>query len=402
MVVLASQLLVSSGLGLAAADTRTSALRGVGTVDVFVTGVALVLVVLGARGVSVPDPLLLGLGLGVALTAMQVVEFQVVAPAAEQPTPIPATAMLLTIVGGHAWIATMMSRDLALPGWARIRLVVTVCLIGFAHVAGAGLVDTRATDLATAIALAGAASLWTSATFVLLRETLSDQRQRSLGLEGSLLEIESSWRGSREQLHEIRSTVAGAACACRLLNDHDISATTHDKLEMAIGTELDRLERLVFQQSPGPPGPVDIDATLEVLLSAHRARGRTITWEPSGATVHARPDDVTGAINVLLDNAATHGGSTSRVVVTHAEDLVEIAVSDEGPGVPSERRDQIFDWGVRGSESPGQGIGLSLARRLISEHGGSLSLAEPSAQGASFVIRLPAARRSEENHVFDS
>ena len=95
---------------------------------------------------------------------------------------------------------------------------------------------------------------------------------------------------------------------------------------------------------------------------------------------------------------SSHGTRTSGAVA-----VVEIAVSDEGPGVPLEARDGIFDWGVHGSDSPGEGIGLSVARRLVTEHGGSLTLAQPdAASGSSFVIRLPAARRSEEDDVHDA
>ncbi|WP_297739360.1 HAMP domain-containing sensor histidine kinase [Nocardioides sp.] len=240
------------------------------------------------------------------------------------------------------------------------------------------------------------------ATFLLRRQKLRDEHRRSAALESSLLEMEASWRGSREQLHEIRSTLAGAACACRLLDDHEISADTHAQLEHSIRSELDRLERLVSGCRTDAAGPVDIDETIDVLLASHRAQGRAITWEPTGATAHARPDVVAEALNILIDNAATHGGVASTIAVTHDGGLVEIAVSDEGPGVPTEFREQIFDWGVRGDESRGQGIGLNLARRLVVEQGGSLDLAVPSTAGSSFVIRLPAARQSEENHVHGS
>ena len=147
----------------------------------------------------------------------------------------------------------------------------------------------------------------------------------------------------------------------------------------------------MIQGTPPSPGPVDLDATLDVLLESHRAQGRTVEWEPSGVTVHATPDDVAEALNILLDNAATHGRTASRVAVTRAEDLVEIAVSDEGPGVPLEAREGIFDWGVHGTDSPGEGIGLSVARRLVSEHGGTLTLAEPR-RVPGFVVHHPAAR----------
>lgn len=299
-------------------------------------------------------------------------------------------------------LVLVLWRERALPRWVHSRLVAVICLIGAVDVTRFGVLPGWASDLATIVGLAVAAALWTSATSLLLRDTMRDVNQRSAGLEDTLLELESSWRGTREQLHEIRSTLAGAVNASRLLSDHTLDPGTRAGLEGSIRTELERLERLLSGQAPAAPEPVDVDATLHVLLASHRARGRAIDWEPNGATVHARPDDVAEALNILLENAATHGGTASRIAVTQGDDLVEIAVSDEGPGVPPEARDRIFDWGVRGNQSPGDGIGLNLARRLVSEQGGSLQLAEPSTRGASFVIRLPAVRRSEENHVAES
>lgn len=399
MVVLAVQVLVSSGNDLARSGTDRSVLPWSSAIDLLATAVVLTLMLLGGRAVRNPQPLLVGFCLGIALTVLHVVG--PVSPSLVPSSATTAGIVLLTIIAGHLLVAWLIIRDHNLDEWASNRLALTVVLVGVAHIARSGAFENWATDLAAATAQVGAAILWTSATFVLLRDALATQHRRSIVLEGSLLEIESNLRGSREQLHEIRSTVAGAASASRLLDDHTIGAATHARLERAIRTELDRLERLVSQQAQPSPGPVDLDATLDVLLEAHRAQGRTVEWEPSGgAAVHATPDDVAEALNILLDNAATHGGTASRVAVTRAEHLVEIAVSDEGPGVPLEAREGIFDWGVHGSDSPGEGIGLSVARRLVSEHGGTLTLAEPNAaHGSSFIIRLPAARRSEEDNV---
>ena len=110
------------------------------------------------------------------------------------------------------------------------------------------------------------------------------------------------------------------------------------------------------------------------------------------------------SINILLENAATHAADTeSRIDVTRDDDNVAIRVADSGPGIPPEVRDGIFEWGVRGDTSAGQGIGLNVGRRLLSEQGGSLTLADPlepgatvrSSTGATFVIRLPAARKGD-------
>lgn len=397
-VVMSVQVLVSTSHDLAEPISGSRNLAMSSAIDLLAAALVLVLLLLGWRAVRNPQPLLLGIGLAIGLMFLHAL-VHVEPPLVVSATP--AWGLAAAIVAGHLAIAGLVLHDHNQIAWARHRLASTVLLIGIAHAVRSGAVEGWASDLAAATALVGAAALWASASFFLLRDALATQHRRAIVLEGSLLEIETNLRGSREQLHEIRSTVAGAASAARLLDDRAISPLTHDRLERAIRTELDRLERLVVPQAPQTPGPVDLDSTLDVLLQSQRAQGRTVEWEPSGgAAVHARPDDVAEALGILLDNAATHGGTASRVSVTAEQDLVEIAVIDAGPGVPLEARDGIFDWGVHRSDSPGQGIGLSVARRLVSEHGGTLTLAEPDeAPGSSFIIRLPAARRSEEADV---
>ena len=110
--------------------------------------------------------------------------------------------------------------------------------------------------------------------------------------------------------------------------------------------------------------------------------------------VHAHP--------LQQRTALTHGGSDTSVVelLQRDEETVDIRVTDFGCGIPEDRRTEIFEWGHKGTTSPGEGIGLHLAQRLMTEDGGSLSLAEDqSGVGSSFVISLPAARRSIENEI---
>ena len=79
--------------------------------------------------------------------------------------------------------------------------------------------------------------------------------------------------------------------------------------------------------------------------------------------MRAQPDAVAAVFNVLLDNAAKHGRSEAEVTVEPHGNYVEVAVHDDGPGVDPSLRTRLFEWGVRGAGSSGQGIGLHVARR---------------------------------------
>jgi signal transduction histidine kinase len=100
----------------------------------------------------------------------------------------------------------------------------------------------------------------------------------------------------------------------------------------------------------------------------------------------------------LLDNAVRH--ARDRVVVTLDEDAegwAELAVDDDGPGVPPAYRDRVFERFTRLDEARsardgGAGLGLAIARDVAARHGGSLRIDPGGAAGARFVLRLPTSR----------
>ena len=394
--VIAMQVLMGAGFSLTS-GVRSAQSPWYIAVDVLSSVVVLGLVAGCRRVVRVGDPLLLGLGLGLALAALKAVGMAV-PPLAGLPVALGDVALFVAAVA-YFGVARTILADQWLPPWAGLHVAAAVCLVGVGEVARSVRWSEDLSGLTAAVALALAASAWTSATYTLVREAGEVQRRRTAELEDALHHAESDARSVHERLHEVKCTVAGIANASRLLREHAVGPETQHRLERMIHVELDRVERVLAHDTPSACGPVDLDETLDVLLESHRARGRTIEWEPCGATVQGDRDAVTEVLNILLDNAAKHGGGApSHVDVSNDADEIRIAVRDEGPGVPRDMHERIFEWGGRASAEPGQGIGLHVARRLVIQHGGSLTLADQDARGSAFVVRLPAARTSEENH----
>jgi two-component system OmpR family sensor kinase len=116
--------------------------------------------------------------------------------------------------------------------------------------------------------------------------------------------------------------------------------------------------------------------------------------------VDGSPDELHRMILNLLDNAVryTPPGSAIELRLRAAGREAVVEVADDGPGVPPEMREQIFDRFVRGAGPAdtagrgGSGLGLAIVRAVAASHGGSVEAAESESGGALFRIRLPLAK----------
>jgi signal transduction histidine kinase len=131
--------------------------------------------------------------------------------------------------------------------------------------------------------------------------------------------------------------------------------------------------------------PLDIDAELAgVIVSADKRR-------------------MVRVIANLLDNAAKYAGGATRVELRQVEGNVQIAVEDDGPGIPPDDRQRIFDRFSRGLQagrrntSDGVGLGLSLVAEHVRLHGGEVWVedCQDGSNGARFVVMLPTADQIE-------
>jgi len=141
-----------------------------------------------------------------------------------------------------------------------------------------------------------------------------------------------------------------------------------------------------------------VAAALVTKSATARERGVAFHLDPSSRVVDGAGDDVVTILGNLVDNAvdATGPGGTVTVRLRATEDGgVEIRVADDGPGVPPELRERIFDTGVT-TKTPtddhhGRGIGLALVSRIVRRRGGAIDLADGPGGGSVFTVTLPPA-----------
>lgn len=138
-----------------------------------------------------------------------------------------------------------------------------------------------------------------------------------------------------------------------------------------------------------------IEAEIEV-RPEEQAR-RIELGELSEREVRMDRDAVSRALANLVDNALRHSGENGSVVLSAVDHPtgVEIRVEDDGPGIPPDQRERVFDRFARldqsrSSDSGGSGLGLAIVKVLVESQGGRVLCEQSPLGGARFVIRLPA------------
>ena len=135
---------------------------------------------------------------------------------------------------------------------------------------------------------------------------------------------------------------------------------------------------------------VEAASELEPVTGAHE-----ITIDASPAVVEGARDDLHRLALNLMENAIKHtpDGTHVRAAVEREDGNVRLTVADDGPGIPLELRDRVFERFVRGEGDRGGsfGLGLAIVRAVAEAHGGTVELGT-SAAGTRFVVTLPAAQ----------
>ena len=213
--------------------------------------------------------------------------------------------------------------------------------------------------------------------------------------------------------HEIRNPLSSLDIHVQLLEE-DLAALTPEtrkplesRLEIIHG-ELHRLESIVerFLRLAGPSAldlePVEIAKIVAHVCELLRAEASTrqieiiAQIENDLAAVTADPIRLTQALMNLVINAVQAVEKNGRVEVSAAKsaagDALVLRVQDNGPGIPADKLEEIFDPYFT-TKPEGIGLGLWIARQIAVAHGGTLRTENAPAGGAIFTLLLPLSRK---------
>jgi len=226
--------------------------------------------------------------------------------------------------------------------------------------------------------------------------------------------------------HELRTPLTIIQTAAYNLRTH--VATSPGQVERygeLIEQESQRLKELVEQimRFAGlregcrihEPQPLSVGAIIDEAVESSKALIQTAqcvvekTVDPDLPPILGDPVALKHVFGNLLSNAVKYGTDGSNWIGIAAscsregkQPVVEVRVTDRGPGIPEDEQRQVFEPFYRGRQAlqaqiHGTGLGLSLAKKIIEAHGGSIRVHSGLHKGTEFIVRIPAMRKTIES-----
>jgi two-component system sensor histidine kinase SenX3 len=212
--------------------------------------------------------------------------------------------------------------------------------------------------------------------------------------------------------HELKTPVGALALLAETLLEAAEDPQASRRFAERIHHESQRLARLVKEllelsrlqgAEPLPShGPVAVDRVINEVIDRTRmaATAKNIDVHFAGVrglTVYGNEGHLVTAVANLVENAVAYSPDETKVTIeAHiANDLVGIAVIDEGIGIEAVDLDRIFERfyradQARSRDTGGTGLGLAIVKHITVNHGGRVDVASTPGQGSTFTLRLPA------------
>jgi PAS domain S-box-containing protein len=161
--------------------------------------------------------------------------------------------------------------------------------------------------------------------------------------------------------------------------------TAHDRMERIIEDvlALTRQGETVVETQP-----VALEAVAQAAWEHVETEEGELEFGPDPGTVEADRSRLETLFENLFRNSVEHGGSAVRLEVGSLADRSGFFLADDGPGIPVEKREQVFEYGHTTSDS-GTGLGLSIVRTVADAHGWTVTATESEGGGARFELSVP-------------
>lgn len=216
--------------------------------------------------------------------------------------------------------------------------------------------------------------------------------------------VERQRRFVADASHELRGPLAALRADLEISVAHPDRTVWHDVARDTL-SDVERLQHLTEDllllarldaQPQRPHQPVDL---VDIVTSATRDIRRddvvvTTIGVDRPAIVSGDPDQLHRMVRNLIHNAEEHADQHITLRVTGDHDTVRLAVTDDGPGIPAEQRDSVFERFVRldtarTRDGGGTGLGLAIVHDVVAGHHGRVTITDTDPHGATVTVELP-------------
>jgi signal transduction histidine kinase len=207
--------------------------------------------------------------------------------------------------------------------------------------------------------------------------------------------VETRLKALGAMSHDLKTPITRMRLRAEMLEDAELKTRfvrDLDAMQQMVGSTLDYMRGL--SDSGEDVSAIDLDALISSLKQDAEEAGHTVTVAgESPGPVMGRAQALKRCLQNLLDNALAYG-RRADITVRGEGRSVNVAISDQGPGIPERDIERVFDpfyrvEGSRNRNSGGSGLGLSIARNIAQAHGGAVRLRNLPQGGLEATLVLP-------------
>jgi signal transduction histidine kinase len=306
------------------------------------------------------------------------------------------TNVIQTIVpiDAHSMMSSVLLRPA--PAWPTEIMIAAAVAVVTAS-AGAALVARRVVRPLSELTTAAAKVAGGSGTPHVAERGPDDVRNAAIAFNAMATKVTRTLESQRHLLsavgHDLRTPITAMRINLEFVEDDELREGLMRNLE-----ELQVLTEQVLSAAKGAggeqPRQVDLSALVESLCTDLDELGEPVSWaNHAPAPISCRPNEIKRAVRNLVENAVAYGHKAD-VRISDTSDGYEVLVEDDGPGIPENDHQRVFEpfvrlEGSRNEATGGTGLGLTLVKAIAEGHGGAVRLENRPGGGLRARMHLP-------------
>jgi signal transduction histidine kinase len=317
------------------------------------------------------------------------------------PAPDSGQDVIQTIVpiDAHSMMSGVYTRPRA--EWP-VEIMIAALLAVVTASAGAAFVARRVVRPLSELTTAAANVAMGSGAPHVAEQGPDDVRNAAIAFNAMAAKVSRTLESQRHLLsavgHDLRTPITAMRINLEFIEDDDLREGLMRNLD-----ELQVLTEQVLSAAKGAggekPRQVDLSALVESLCTDLDELGEPVSWASHApAPISCRPNEIKRAVRNLVENAVAYGHKAD-VRISDTSDGYEVLVEDEGPGIPEDDRQRVFEpfvrlEGSRNEATGGTGLGLTLVKAIAEGHGGAVQLENRPGGGLRARMHLPRVAAS--------